>query len=207
MWPGIQEITQGAIDAFIKDVTDVFVKHGMSLDYDEAYRTFLIHTRFTGEDAEEMRLYYGSRENDFHVSYDDQTRFRPNASLRVSDDLARILFEVSVTDRTKVIHTDAHSWPLDGDVSWYRGVIIAWDEDHDKRIMAFVDDLSRTQREALVLAYENQGGIELVWRGQPRLSGDVSVQNDSWTVTNSILTNIVSKQPDVRLGRSSGQQE
>ena len=59
-------------------------------------------------------------------------------------------------------HLPNHGFPNQG-FSIYRGVLIQWDEDHDPRVLRFVDNLAPADRACLLIAQEHEGMIRLCW--------------------------------------------
>jgi len=53
-------------------------------------------------------------------------------------------------------------------VSFYRGVIIMWDEDHDPRVQQVVDQLLPTQKDNLVAIQEHEASLSLVVKDPTR---------------------------------------
>lgn len=73
--------------------------------------------------------------------------------------------------------------------SIYRGVLIQWDEDKDKRILTFIDQLTAGIRCQLAIVQEHEGSLGLIWR-QAVPSGyeagkEFEVEGDYWVVQKS----------------------
>jgi hypothetical protein len=73
--------------------------------------------------------------------------------------------------------------------SIYRDITVYWDEDRDKRVFTFIDQLPDQLRPQLKSAAERKGCIDLEWRGEvpPGYAEGmfVHVENDIWTITGS----------------------
>ena len=72
----------------------------------------------------------------------------------------------------------------------YRGVLVQWDEDHDERILQFIDELPDAIREHLVIAQEHEACLALVWRNvvppdYAKNSHSVMVGGDVWEIVES----------------------
>jgi len=71
----------------------------------------------------------------------------------------------------------------------YRGIFIAWDEDHDGRILRWIDGLPEPERARLLVASESKAELRLLWSGTPPSGIDdgdsVRVMYDSWVVRES----------------------
>ena len=48
--------------------------------------------------------------------------------------------------------------------SLYRGVLVQWDEDQDRRILTWIDSLSESDRENLIIAQEHKASLSLRWK-------------------------------------------
>ena len=48
----------------------------------------------------------------------------------------------------------------------YRNVYVQWDEDHDSRILDFLDDTPSGVLDKLLVVQEHEGVIAFVWRGE-----------------------------------------
>jgi len=75
-------------------------------------------------------------------------------------------------------------------ITIYRGVIVYWDEDYDKRILQFLDNMSSIDMEQLVAVQETKGFINAIWKDKvPRKYFDgheISLDNDIWIFNKSI---------------------
>jgi hypothetical protein len=71
----------------------------------------------------------------------------------------------------------------------YRGVLIQWDEDEDRRILTFIDQLPAKVRCGLSIVQEHEGGLGLVWcNGVPagyEVGKEFEVEGDFWVVEKS----------------------
>jgi len=76
--------------------------------------------------------------------------------------------------------------------SVYRNVLIQWDEDHDLRIMDFIDALPKVLRKNLVVVQEHEGNINFVWslfvpRGYESEKMVDVPDGDCWYIMSSIV--------------------
>lgn len=83
----------------------------------------------------------------------------------------------------------------------YRGVTVVWDEDHDERVLSFIDKMAEEDREYLAGIYEHEGSIEMVWlyEENPRYKYGTSVNApgpDSWSIFASHV--IGAKSPEIK---------
>ncbi len=70
----------------------------------------------------------------------------------------------------------------------HRGILVQWDEDHDHRVLLFIDELTDAERDRLVIVQEHEGQLSLVWDSPPENPfDDVVVDGDTWTVTHSVV--------------------
>ena len=73
--------------------------------------------------------------------------------------------------------------------SVYQGILIQWDEDHDTRILEFIDTLNDYERRNLAVVQEHEGTIAFLWNKQIPLQfvegGTVNVVGDSWRIVSS----------------------
>lgn len=49
--------------------------------------------------------------------------------------------------------------------SIYRGVLVQWDEDHDERVLDFLDQTPSYVLDSLLVVQEHEGNIAFVWKG------------------------------------------
>jgi len=49
--------------------------------------------------------------------------------------------------------------------SWYHGVVIIWDRDHDERILRLLDQMPPRVLDGLLVAHERKGSISFLWDG------------------------------------------
>jgi hypothetical protein len=87
-------------------------------------------------------------------------------------------------------------WRYNG-FSFYKDVIIVWDEDTDNRIVLFLDSLDETQLDNLICVSEAEGGLTLIWarelENQSPYPQDVEISDpnnwgdDSWNIENVFL--------------------
>lgn len=69
--------------------------------------------------------------------------------------------------------------------SFYKGVIVEWDEDMDTRILNFIDGMEFQDTLELLLVAECEGCISLLWRAYiPSIymegSDQIEVRDDGW---------------------------
>jgi hypothetical protein len=71
----------------------------------------------------------------------------------------------------------------------YRGVLIQWDEDEDRRILTFIDQLPSGVRRSLSIVQEHEGSLGLVWRNRVpegyEVGREFEVEGDFWVVEKS----------------------
>lgn len=48
--------------------------------------------------------------------------------------------------------------------SIYRGALVQWDEDHDERVLEFLDHLPAFVLDGLLVVQEHEGSISFLWR-------------------------------------------
>lgn len=75
--------------------------------------------------------------------------------------------------------------------SLYRGVLIQWDEDHDKRVLRVLDNMPAKVLDRLLVVQEHEGSIAFVWDGKvPKRysdANDIEVPGgDCWCISSSI---------------------
>jgi hypothetical protein len=75
-------------------------------------------------------------------------------------------------------------------VSVYDGVVVLWDEDRDRRVLAFIRKLREPIRRRLIAVQEHEGSLTLFWRGPvPKRyvedAPEVYVLGDYWTICRS----------------------
>lgn len=72
----------------------------------------------------------------------------------------------------------------------YRGVVVQWDRDQDKRIFTFINELPAMVRCKLAIVQEHEGSIGLVWYANVPDGYEVGnvfeVEDDYWIVEKSI---------------------
>ena len=70
----------------------------------------------------------------------------------------------------------------------YKGVLVFWDEDEDKRVFTYIDQLTKEQRRALIAIQEHEGSVTLILNGKKSDSyphnewDNVEVGGDVWFV-------------------------
>ena len=67
-------------------------------------------------------------------------------------------------EKIPVIYENEMRFGFSDGVSVYRGVLIAWDSDHDTRVLDYIDKIPECYRRGLVAVHERKGGIVLVWK-------------------------------------------
>ncbi len=79
------------------------------------------------------------------------------------------------------------------DYSLYKGVLVLWDEDHDERLLTFIDDnLFLAPR--LLAAYERKASLSLVWLNEVPQEFElddreqVEVAGDCWQVESAVTS-------------------
>lgn len=80
-------------------------------------------------------------------------------------------------------------------LSVHRGVFVCWDEDHDARVVDFLERLDPETRDGLFAVHEHNGALDLVWRvirippayaeGQSVSVIDQWGNADDWAITES----------------------
>ena len=79
-----------------------------------------------------------------------------------------------------------------GDMTVYRGIIVAWDEDYDARILCWIDSIPAAVVDELLLASEHEGSLHLVWKTNIPMEfqgvPDVEVYDgDNWSIIESFV--------------------
>ena len=73
--------------------------------------------------------------------------------------------------------------------SVYRNVLVQWDEDHDERVLWFLDRLQCNVIEQLLACQEHEGGIAFLWKKRiPKgfeQGGSVDGMGDEWVILES----------------------
>ncbi len=73
--------------------------------------------------------------------------------------------------------------------SIYNGVLVQWDEDEDKRVLTFIDDLPEELRCQLAIVQEHEGSLGLIWHNSVPSGFDegeeVEVEGDFWVIQKS----------------------
>ncbi len=46
--------------------------------------------------------------------------------------------------------------------SYYKGVLIIWDEDHDERVIKFIDKLSDNEKSCMIAVHEHKGYVDIM---------------------------------------------
>lgn len=80
--------------------------------------------------------------------------------------------------------------------SIYRGVLVQWDEDHDMRILEFIDGLSEAVRAELLVVQEHEASLALLWRDHVperyAVGKIIDVYDDTWDIVTSTGPSIIS---------------
>jgi len=75
--------------------------------------------------------------------------------------------------------------------SVYKNIFIQWDENHDTRVLTFIDEMADVYRDLLIMCHYRKGSLMLVWKNQiPYIyteNKSVSVQEDEWYICSSVL--------------------
>lgn len=76
--------------------------------------------------------------------------------------------------------------------SIYRNILIQWDDDHDNRILDFVDDMTESHRQELLVINERKGTISFLWKkdipsiyADDSMGGVESRDGDYWSIYSS----------------------
>lgn len=77
------------------------------------------------------------------------------------------------------------------EISIHRGVVVVWDEDHDSRILDWIDDQPPVVISELIAVQEHEGSICMAWASDPPIGyregdGGFNVRDgDSWSIYES----------------------
>jgi hypothetical protein len=89
----------------------------------------------------------------------------------------------------------------------YRGVLVQWDEDHDDRVLQFLDEFPAGLVDRLVVVQEHEAKLLLVWhKAIPNgyESGtEIDVDGDLWHVESSVAIEPPKPKTDERPSRMS----
>jgi len=73
----------------------------------------------------------------------------------------------------------------------HKDVLVYWDEDHDERIISFLDNLDSSIRMKLIAVQEHEGCLSLIWKHsipEPFLrENQLDVEGDVWTIVSSSI--------------------
>ncbi|HPA20382.1 MAG TPA: hypothetical protein PLU30_21710 [Verrucomicrobiae bacterium] len=73
--------------------------------------------------------------------------------------------------------------------SLHRGVLVQWDEDHDVRILEFIDGLPEDVHPELLVAQEHEASLSLLWKDRPAaryaVGNTVDLHDDTWYIERS----------------------
>lgn len=72
----------------------------------------------------------------------------------------------------------------------YRGVTVVWDEDHDERVLLFIDSMHQEDKEYLVGISEHEGCVTFVWMYQdnPKYRYEAKAPGpDLWSCDNFVI--------------------
>lgn len=83
-----------------------------------------------------------------------------------------------------------HCDQADCGFSLYRGVLVQWDEDHDERVLRFLDEMKPKDLDKLLVVQEHEGCIAFLWKGAVPAYyregfGFEEPTGDWWTVSSS----------------------
>jgi hypothetical protein len=74
--------------------------------------------------------------------------------------------------------------------SLYRGILVQWDEDHDERVLKFIDALGNDVQTELLVVQEHEGRLGLLWRDRVpqglEEGRQIDICNDVWSVESSV---------------------
>jgi hypothetical protein len=71
----------------------------------------------------------------------------------------------------------------DSGCSLYRGVLVEWDGDKDSRVLTLIDEMTKSEREALLAIRESKAFVTLLWDTEVPSSwsdDDLEVEGDIW---------------------------
>ena len=75
--------------------------------------------------------------------------------------------------------------------SVYRGVIVVWDDDHDERILYFLDCQSAEVLDQLLVVGEHEGGVSFLWERMVPVGyengSELLAIDDMWHVQSSTV--------------------
>lgn len=98
-----------------------------------------------------------------------------------AQDLRRVAFE-EMDLETLVFRGDRGSVGY----SVHYSVLVVWDEDRDPRILRFLDDMPRPERDLLLAIYEHEGDVALLWAVKVpfgySVGSEIKVGDDYWRV-------------------------
>lgn len=102
---------------------------------------------------------------------------------------------VEATHKVPIIYAEdlpsmaTHCKQSECGMSVYRNVLVQWDEDHDERVLQFIDELPDEIRNNLAVVQEHEGGLSLLWNVDiPRAyatDGETCVDGDTWHIFSS----------------------
>lgn len=84
--------------------------------------------------------------------------------------------------------------------SIHKGVLVQWDEDHDTRVLEFIDAMPVSIREGLLVVQEHEGGLGFIWDSYvpwDYKEGDNISEpgGDMWCIHTSLVADIFHPKP------------
>ena len=95
-----------------------------------------------------------------------------------------------VLSSVRVFHLDDLTFfPNKCGFSYYKGILVFWDEDYDKRILKMIDKIETYCGISNLLATgKKEGVLTLLWQDEllipPNFKEGIEVENDGWSVCN-----------------------
>jgi hypothetical protein len=108
---------------------------------------------------------------------------------------ARIITPWQVIKNVRILKSDIqqllhYSNIKDEDFSIYKNVLVHWDEDHDDRVLQWLNELPEQVIEKLVYVRECEGCVNFIWSDllpEPPYQDGFEIEGDFWTVNNAIV--------------------
>jgi hypothetical protein len=83
-----------------------------------------------------------------------------------------------------------NTYSLTGKFSIYREILILWDDEEDRRVFDFIDEMRENDREFLLVASPHEGSISLCWNSDVpygyKPNDSIEFSCDIWSVFKSI---------------------
>jgi len=80
--------------------------------------------------------------------------------------------------------------------SLYRGVVVQWSEDHDKRVFTLLDEMSSINLSELVIVQSYKGCVDFRWKSFVPIGYEegkqVTVERDVWSISTSVSLSLPS---------------